>query len=131
MRTPATSVQALCGEGRYKSSPIESEAYLLARKRYSETKPILTQHPLYASLDTDAIRRQWAYRELFNQALTDRTLSDIRLALNQTQPFGNRRFFDAVEQVTGQRREVKRRVRTRKPSNEGDLRSSSGQNLRT
>ena len=76
---------------------------MLARKRYSETKPILTQHPLYASVDTDAIRRQWAYRELFNQALTDRTLSDIRLALNQTQPFGNRRFFDAVEQATGHR----------------------------
>ena len=34
-------------------------------------------------------------------------VADIRLALNQTQPLGNSRFLDVIEQATGQRREPK------------------------
>lgn len=140
-------------EGRYKSSLIESEAYLLACMRYIELNPVragmcsdpahyrwssyranglgestalLTPHPLYASLAPDANRRQGAYRELFNQVLTDKNLSDIRLALNQTQPLGHSRFLDAIEQATGQRREAKPRGRPRKPSDERYLGSSGG-----
>ena len=58
--------------------------------------------------------------------LSDKTLADIRLALNQTQPLGNSRFFDAIEQATGQRREAKPRGRPRKP--EQDTPPSSNPN---
>ncbi len=130
-------------EGRYKSSLIQSEAYLLACMRYielnpvragmctdpghyrwssyranafGESAPLLAPHPLYATLGADDVGRQAAYRELFDQVLPDKTLTDIRLALNQTQPLGNSRFFDAIEQATGQRREAKPRGRPRKPT---------------
>jgi len=127
-------------EGRYKSSLIQSEAYLLACMRYIELNPVraglcpdpahyrwssyranalgetttlLTPHPLYATLGWDDANRQSAYRELFDHVLPDKTLADIRLALNQTQPLGNSRFYDAIEQATGQRREGKPRGRPR------------------
>jgi putative transposase len=130
-------------EGRYKSSLIQSEAYLLACMRYIELNPVragmctdpahyrwssyranalgdsaplLTPHPLYATLGHDAASRLTAYRELFKQVLPDKTIDDIRLALNQTQPLGNSRFFDAIEQATGERREAKPRGRPRKPA---------------
>lgn len=133
-------------EGRYKSSLIQSEAYLLACMRYielnpvragmctdpahyrwssyranalGESSPLLTQHPLYATLGAGDADRQVAYRALFDQVLSDKTLTDIRLALNQTQPLGNSRFMDAIEQATGQRREAKPRGRPRKPAPEG------------
>ena len=133
-------------EGRYKSSLIQSESYLLACMRYielnpvraglcpdpahyrwssyranalGETMPLLTPHPLYATLGPDDSRRQGAYRELFDQVLSDKTITDIRLALKQTQPLGNSRFFDTIEQATGQRREAKPRGRPRKPEQEG------------
>jgi putative transposase len=127
-------------EGRYKSSLIQSETYLLACMRYIELNPVragicpdpalyrwssyranalgeasdgLTPHPLYGSLGPDATQCQTAYRELFNQVLPDKTITDIQLALKQTQPLGNHRFFDAIEQATGQRREPKPRGRPR------------------
>ncbi len=80
-----------------------------------ETTPLLTPHPLYATLDPNDSRRQAAYLAFFDQVLNDKTITDIRLALNQTQPLGNSRFFDAIEQATGQRREAKPRGRPRKP----------------
>jgi putative transposase len=128
-------------EGRYKSSLIQSESYLLACMRYIELNPVragicpdpahyrwssyranalgetnslLTPHQLYATLALDDTRRQIAYREIIDQVLSDKTITDIRLALNQTQPLGNSRFFDAIEQATGQRREAKPRGRPRK-----------------
>ena len=67
--------------------------------------------PLYATLGADDASRQVAYRSLFDQVLCDKTLTDIRLTLHQTQPLGNNRFFDAIEQATGERREAKPRGR--------------------
>ncbi|APW47933.1 transposase [Rhodoferax antarcticus] len=128
-------------EGRYKSSLIDSEAYLMACMRYIELNPVragictdpahyrwssyrsnalgeavdtITAHPLLAGLGQDDATRQAAYRELFNQVLPDTTIGDIRLALNQTQPLGSSRFFDAIELATGQRREAKPRGRPRR-----------------
>jgi len=143
-------------EGRYKSSLIDSETYLLACMRYielnpvraglctdpahyrwssyranalgeTETTPLLTPHPLYATLGSDDASRQAAYRELFDQVLPDKTLTDIRQALNQTQPLGNSRFYDAIEQATGQRREAKPRGRPRNPTTGGALPYPSSQ----
>jgi putative transposase len=133
-------------EGRYKSSLVQSEAYLLACMRYIELNPVraamcadpadyrwssyranalgeaqswLTPHPLYATLGPDEPSRLAAYRALFDQVLPEKTVADIRLALNQTQPLGNSRFLDAIEQATGQRREPKPRGRPRKPAGDG------------
>ncbi len=79
-----------------------------------EDSPLLTMHALFATLGADAASRQSAYREIFDQVLATTTLNDIRLALNQTQPLGNSRFFDAIEQAAGQRREARPRGRPRK-----------------
>jgi len=130
-------------EGRYKSSLIQSDTYLLACMRYIELNPVragmctdpaqyrwssycanalgetselLTPHPLYAALGPDDAQRQAAYLELFNQVLPDKTIASIQLALKQAQPLGNNRFFDAIEQATGQRREPKPRGRPRLPN---------------
>ena len=35
--------------------------------------------------------------------------ADLRMALQQNQPIGDRRFYAEVEAMTGQRRELKRR----------------------
>jgi putative transposase len=126
--------------------PYINAAYLLACMRYIELNPVraamcadpadyrwssyranalgeaqswLTPHPLYATLGPDEPSRLAAYRALFDQVLPEKTVADIRLALNQTQPLGNSRFLDAIEQATGQRREPKPRGRPRKPAGDG------------
>ena len=55
--------------------------------------------------------RQAAYRDLFPAQLDNKTIDDIRLALNQNQPLGNSRFYARIEATTGQRREAKPRGR--------------------
>lgn len=127
-------------DSRYKSSLIQAEDYLLACQRYIELNPvradmvnapayyrwssyrtnglgqpsdILTPHPLYLSLGATDEERQSAYRALFRAQLDDHAISDIRLALNQNQPLGNERFYQYIEQMTGQRRESKPRGRPR------------------
>jgi len=127
-------------DSRYKSSLIQAEDYLLACQRYIELNPvranmvddpahyrwssyrnnalgqtgtILTPHPLYLSLGVTDEERQSAYRALFRAQLDDAAVGDIRLALNQNQPLGNERFYQHIEQMTGQRRESKPRGRPR------------------
>ena len=127
-------------DSRYKSSLVQAETYLLACQRYLELNPvradmvndpanyrwssyrsnalgqandILTPHPLYQSLGTYGEERQSAYRALFRAQLDDEAIGDIRLALNQSQPLGNERFYRHIEQMTGQRRESKPRGRPR------------------
>jgi putative transposase len=133
-------------DSRYKSSLIQADTYLLACQRYIELNPvradmvddpanyrwtsyranalgqtstILTPHPLYQSLGASNEERQSAYRALFRPQLDDEAISDIRLALNQSQPLGNERFYQQIEQMTGQRRESKPRGRPR-ATPEGD-----------
>ncbi len=128
-------------ESRYKSSLIQSETYLLTCMRYIELNPVraamvedpahyrwssyranalgaadarLTPHPLYLALgDTDKAR-QAAYRALFRTALDGDAIADIRLAINQNQALGNRRFHGRIEKATGERREARPRGRPRK-----------------
>ena len=78
-----------------------------------QASDILTPHPLYQSLGANSEERQSAYRALFRAQLDDEAISDIRLALNQSQPLGNERFYQHIEQMTGQRRESKPRGRPR------------------
>lgn len=130
-------------DSRYKSSLIQAETYLLSCQRYIELNPVranmvddpanyrwssyrsnalglgnelLTPHPLYLSLGADGKERQSVYHALFRPQLDGDAIDDIRLALNQSQPLGNERFYQHIQQMTGQRREVKPRGRPRKAS---------------
>jgi putative transposase len=59
--------------------------------------------------------RHSSYRALFRPNLDDDAISDIRLALNQSQPLGSSRFAAMIEQAVGERREPRPRGRPRKP----------------
>jgi len=128
-------------DSRYKSSLVQAETYLLACQRYIELNPVraamvedpahyrwtsyranalgqtdprLTPHPLYRSLGRSDQDRQGAYRALFRAQFDRAALDDIRLALNQSQPLGNARFYAKIEKMTGIRREAKPRGRPRR-----------------
>lgn len=127
-------------DSRYKSSLVQAETYLLACQRYIELNPVraamvedpahyrwtsyrsnalgqqdprLTPHPLYLSLGRSDKDRQAAYRALFRAQLDRAAVDDIRLALHQSQPLGNERFYAKIEKMTGIRREAKPRGRPR------------------
>lgn len=114
-------------EGRYKSSLIDSEAYLLTCMRYIELNPVragivqrpddyswssyasnaygkidtlLRPHPLMTHLGIDAQKRQVAYQDLFKYSLGEGTIDDIREALNQELVLGRDHFKDIIEQLT-------------------------------
>jgi putative transposase len=122
-------------EGRYKSSLVQAETYLLTCMRYIELNPVragmvsdpseyrwssyrhnglgqadtrITPHPLYTALGTDGANRQTVYRALFRSELDDEAIADIRLALSQGQPLGSERFSEAMCAATGIRRSQKR-----------------------
>lgn len=122
-------------EGRFKSSLVQAEAYLLTCMRYIELNPVranmvndpaqyrwtsyrhnglgqaderITPHSLYLALSDDATHRQASYRELFRSELDTEALTDIRLALAQGQPLGSERFGEIMCAAAGVRRTQKR-----------------------
>jgi putative transposase len=60
-----------------------------------------------------------SYRALFRAHLDGAAIDDIRLALNQSQPLGNARFYAKIESMTGVRREAKPRGRPRSETVDG------------
>ncbi len=135
-------------DSRYKSSLVQPEPYLLACQRYIELNPVraamvqdpahyrwtsyranglgqpdslLSPHPLYLALGRNGTDRQAAYRGLIRARLDQEAIADIRLALNQSQPLGNERFYARIEQMTGIRREPKPRGRPRSKDAQGGL----------
>ena len=130
-------------EGRYKSSAVQAEAYLLTCMRYIELNPVragmvsdpahyrwssyrynglgqaderLVAHPLYQSLGHNAEERRASYRALFRSELDDDAIDDIRLALAQNQPLGDDRFAERICARVGVRRANAKRGR---PPGEG------------
>ena len=122
-------------EGRFKSSLVQSEEYLMTCMRYIELNPVranmvndpaqyrwssyrhnglgqaderIAPHPLYLELGKDDGVRQEAYRALFRSELDDAALSDIRLALAQGQPLGSERFSEIMCAAVGVRRAQRR-----------------------
>jgi len=122
-------------EGRFKSSLLQAEEYLLTCMRYIELNPVranmvtdpaqyrwssyrhnglgqaderITPHLLYLELDKEQDERLTAYRALFRSELDDEAIADIRLALSQGQPLGSDRFSEAMCAATGIRRSQKR-----------------------
>jgi putative transposase len=102
-------------EGRFRSSLVQDERYLMICYRYIELNPVrasmvaspsdypwssyranalgrqsslLTPHLLYTALGSDAATRQTAYRHLFSEALSDEALDQLRQAGNGNRPLG-------------------------------------------
>ena len=123
-------------EGRFKSSVIDSERYLLTCCRYIELNPVragmvaapsdykwssygahacgrpddlLQDHPCYLDLGKDEQTRQEAYRALFQHDVDAESLVTIREAVNSGLALGGERFKDQIEAV------LARSVRAGKP----------------
>ncbi|MHA6194460.1 transposase [Pseudomonas wadenswilerensis] len=128
-------------EGRYKSSVVESNNYLLACCRYIELNPVracmvadaseypwssyrariyqssghewLDEDPCFIGLaDTPSLRRE-RYVDFVRQAISAEELRFIRAALQRNQLTGTDRFVDEVERVTGLRIECRGQGRPR------------------
>ena len=125
-------------EGRYKSSVVQAESYLLACMRYIELNPVraamvtdpggyrwssyranglaqpdarLTPHLLYLSLDAEPASRCHVYRTLFRPQLDDDAASEVREAMRLGMPLGSERFAETICARLGIRRNTGRRGR--------------------
>jgi len=114
-------------EGRYKSSLIDSDGYLLTCMRYIELNPIranmvshpgeykwssyqanaqngvdplIGYHPLYTALGPTDEVRQSAYRELFRHHIDNETIHEIRESLNHELVLGCSYFKEKIEKMT-------------------------------
>lgn len=117
-------------EGRFRSSIVQAEAYLLRCQRYIELNPVragmvehpadyrwssfrvnamgtndalITPHPTYLALAaTDATRRS-AYLGMFRSELEAHDLEQIRSACNAGYALGDGRFRDEIALALGRR----------------------------
>lgn len=117
-------------EGRYKSTLVDADNYLLTVYRYIELNPVranmvdhpsdypwssyqgnaagksielLTQHPMYQRLGKTNEERQCAYRALFRGCMSERDVAAIRDATNKAWVLGDDRFKAQIEAKTGRR----------------------------
>lgn len=123
-------------EGRYKSSLIQSNHYLLACYKYIELNPVRaglvkdpadyawssyrantmgqavkmwTPHENYLALGSNQERRQMAYQHFFTEDMGRELITDIRGALNTGLVLGDDHFRHQVAQLTGQAQKHKKR----------------------
>jgi putative transposase len=126
-------------EGRYRATVVDSEAYLLTLMRYIELNPVragMVEHPgdylwssyrcnalgeiglnegwirpheEYLRLGHAATERQEAYRALFETAISDIDLKEIRECTHKGWALGNERFREQIEAL-GQRRATSKGV---------------------
>jgi len=128
-------------EGRFKSSLVSKDEYLLACARYIELNPVrakmvnnpedypwssfgfraegrpdelLDEDPVYKGLGKTPQERQMNYREWFKRSTSQEELSLIRNAVQKGGIFGNKGFFDRVAQLTGRDVVLRPRGRPRK-----------------
>jgi putative transposase len=115
-------------EGRFRSSLVEHERYLLICHRYIELNPVraqmvthpsdyqwssyrtnahgepsqlITPHALYMQLARQPIARERAYRELFREVLPTRIINKVRRATNGNFALGNSLFAAEMAQAVG------------------------------
>jgi putative transposase len=113
-------------EGRFKSSLVDQEQYLLTCYRYIELNPVranmveqpqdyrwtsyahhalgntddlIEDNPLYVVLGDTGETRRAAYRELFRYQLDDADITEIRTSLNKGLAVGAERFKNQIESV--------------------------------
>ncbi len=132
-------------EGRFRSCPIQEDAYLLACQRYIELNPVranmvehpgdypwssyrthaqgepsalIHSHPLYLALSAEETQRHAAYRELFRHALEPGMVDDIRRAVHGNYALGNDLFAEQIEAALSQRAKPGKAGRPRKAEGE-------------
>jgi putative transposase len=123
-------------QGRYHSSLVESERYLLTCQRYIELNPVragmvarpsdfpwssyhvnadgepstlITPHAVYNSIHPDKQARQSSYRDLFAQALNSSQLELLRNALKNNGICGSAEFADTMGSTLGRNFSRRRR----------------------
>lgn len=128
-------------EGRFRSSLVQSERYLLSCYRYIDLNPVraglvadaahyrwssyrcnalgeaddlVAPHPLFRELGETAEQRQDRYRAFVAQGLSTDEYEAIRAHLGQGRALGSADFQSWVESVTGQRAGLMGRGRPRK-----------------
>jgi len=128
-------------EGRFKSSPIENNRYLLACCRYVEMNPVvvglcddpadypwsscrsklekdpygwLDFDPLYLAMGDSAEDRRRRYREFLAETVSEREKETIQRAVQRGQLTGGSLFVDEIEARVGRRIELRGRGRPRK-----------------
>lgn len=128
-------------EGRFRSCLVQEERYLLACYRYIELNPrraglaaqpddfpwssyranglgeadaLLTPHPLYLALGSDAPARQDAYRGLCREGLAPDLVDELRAATNGNFALGDACFHDRAAAALGHRVTRARAGRPRK-----------------
>lgn len=117
-------------EGRYKSTLVDSEHYLLTVYRYIELNPVradmvehasdypwssyrynamgkdiqlIAPHSEYLKLGVNNEERQEVYRSLFSGRMVEKELSEIREATNKAWVLGSDYFKTQIEKKTGRR----------------------------
>ncbi|MFZ3323392.1 MAG: transposase [Usitatibacter sp.] len=115
-------------EGRFRSSVVDSERYLIQCQRYIELNPVragivkhphdhawssyrtnaegavsflVTPHPLYLALATTEAERLAAYRRLFVGAIPSEVVRRIRVSINSGAPLADEDFIVNLERQTG------------------------------
>lgn len=115
-------------EGRHKGCMVASGDYLLRCYRYIELNPVaakmvakpeeyrwssfhynaagrpddlITPHATYLELSKRHLERQFAYRDLFREALSDHDVHELRDSLNSNHVLGNERFKAHIEHALG------------------------------
>jgi len=120
-------------EGRYKSTLVDSERYLLTCYRYIELNPVrargmadhpseypwssyrcnalgyedvnITPHAEYIALGGCPEERRKAYRALFKSCIAEKTLGEIREATNKSWVLGSSHFKERIEGQLNRRAE--------------------------
>lgn len=117
-------------EGRYKSTLIDSEGYLLACSRYIELNPVrarmverpgdypwssfrsntgapmnpvLSPHPIYLALGDTPENRAQAYGTLFDRDIELQAIQAIRMATESGVVLGNDRFREQIQSTLRRR----------------------------
>lgn len=129
-------------EGRYRSSLVDAEPYLVACYRYIELNPVragmvgnpeeypwssyrwhalgqhdplVLDHPLYLALGRTPPERHGAYRTLCQQHLDTDVLQEIRATVHRSRVLGTDRFKDTIEAVLARRVRPGKAGRPRNP----------------
>ena len=117
-------------EGRFRSSIVQAETYLLRCQRYIELNPVragvvdapgtypwssfganalghrgelITPHPIFLALGPDDAKRRAAYLDLFRGDLEPMELEEIRTSVNAGYALGNERFRKEMAVALGRR----------------------------
>ena len=115
-------------EGRFRSSLVDTENYILACYRYIELNPVraslapepgafpwssyghnargindplITPHPVWLALGPDTSTRCRVYRTFFSHAMPERQIQEIRRRNRQGLPFGSEKFRSDIESKLG------------------------------